>query len=180
VPTVAVLRARQMERTIEILQGRLPDDDLDRFRVVVDTLTDDHDLMDVLLAAVKMVHETTGAVDDADEIPEVAARPDRSPGPGGQRTGGGRPDRPRRATTGDMAGLYVGVGRSSGVRPGDLVGAIANETSLNGSDIGNIRIAERFAIVEVPARAADEVIEALSRTTIRGRRAQVRRDRDQE
>ena len=79
-----------------------------------------------------------------------------------------------------MVGLYVGVGRSSGVRPGDLVGAIANETSLNGTDIGNIRIAERFAIVEVPAAAADEVIEALSRTTIRGRRAQVRRDRDQD
>ena len=185
VPTVARLRARQMERTLEILQDRLPDDDLDRFRVVVESLTDEHDLMDVALAAVKMVHEASGASDDDEaEIPETAARGgkhDRGPRSGG---GGGRPDKggpnrsQRSGPSEGMASLYVGIGRSSSVRPGDLVGAIANETSLSGKDIGAIRITERFAIVEVPEKAADEVIAALSQTTIRGRRAQVRRDRD--
>ncbi|MBK5222786.1 MAG: DEAD/DEAH box helicase, partial [Acidimicrobiia bacterium] len=47
VPSVATLRARQMELTMETLRDRLPDDDLDRFRVVLDTLTDEHDVMDV-------------------------------------------------------------------------------------------------------------------------------------
>ncbi|MDZ7677442.1 MAG: DEAD/DEAH box helicase [Acidimicrobiales bacterium] len=170
VPTVAALRARQMERTIEMLQDRLPDDDLDRFRVVVETLTDDHDVMDVALAAVKLIHETSGAVDDEVEIPEAHAAPPRP----------GKRAQPQRGPSPGTVGLYIGLGRSSGVRPGDLVGAIANETSLGGRDIGNIRITERFAIVEVPEAAADEVIAALGRTTIRGRRAQVRRDRDQQ
>ncbi len=180
VPTVATLRARQMERTIEILQDRLPDDDLDRFRVVVDTLTDEHDLMDVLLAAVKMVHESTGAVDDSAEIPEVASRGSRPDRPS-RSDRPGRPNRdvPNRGPSEGKSGLYVGIGRSSGVRPGDLVGAIANETSLSGRDIGAIRIAERFSIVEVPTPAVGEVIAALSQTTIRGRRVQVRPDRDE-
>ncbi|MFP4513308.1 MAG: DEAD/DEAH box helicase, partial [Acidimicrobiales bacterium] len=176
VPTVAALRARQMERTIELLQDRLPDDDLDRFRVVVETLTDDHDLMDVALAAVKLIHETSGAVDDEVEIPEPQAG---GPRPGKARERVGPRDRkgaqPQAGPSPGKVGLYIGLGRSSGVRPGDLVGAIANETSLGGRDIGNIRITERFAIVEVPEAAADEVIAALGRTTIRGRRAQVRR-----
>jgi ATP-dependent RNA helicase DeaD len=73
--------------------------------------------------------------------------------------------------------IYVGAGRGDGVRPQDLVGAIAGETHLRGSDIGAIRIFDRFALVEVPADAVDRVIDAMSATTIRGKRAAVRRDR---
>ena len=181
VPSVATLRARQMELTIETIRDRLADDDLDRFRVVVETLADDHDLTDVALAAVSLLHEASGATDDDVEIPESAARPPRRRDDRARPTRTERGDRaggPRRSDH-DVTSLYIGVGRSSGVRPGDLVGAIANETRLSGRDVGAIRITERFSIVEVPADAADEVIAALGRTTIRGRRASVRRDRDQ-
>ena len=65
----------------------------------------------------------------------------------------------------------------AGIRPADLVGAIANETSLSGRDIGPIEINERFSIVEVPAAAADEVIAAVGASTIKGRKATVRRER---
>ncbi len=64
------------------------------------------------------------------------------------------------------------------IRPGDLVGAIAGETSLSGKQIGSIEITQRFSLVEVPAGSAEEVIRALSATTIKGRRASVRLDRD--
>ena len=100
VPTIAALRARQMELTIETIRERLPDDELDRFRVVVETLTDDHDLMDVALAAVKLVHEQSGATDDDDvEIPETAGPPPaRRQRPGTRRStlrSIRRPARPR-------------------------------------------------------------------------------------
>ena len=76
-----------------------------------------------------------------------------------------------------MARLFLGVGRSAGVRPQDLVGAIAGESSLRGSDIGAIEIADRYSLVEVPESAAEEVIAALRRSTIRGRKPTVRRER---
>jgi ATP-dependent RNA helicase DeaD len=56
------------------------------------------------------------------------------------------------------------------------VGAITGETGLTGRDIGAIEIHQRFALVEVPAPAADEVIRSLKATMIKGRKATVRRD----
>ena len=79
-----------------------------------------------------------------------------------------------------MVSLWVGAGRQAGIRPQDLVGAIAGESSLGGRDIGAIQIADRFALVEVPAGAADEVIAALRDSTIKGKKVTVRRDRVRE
>ncbi|MDQ3696802.1 MAG: DbpA RNA binding domain-containing protein, partial [Gemmatimonadota bacterium] len=74
--------------------------------------------------------------------------------------------------------LYIGAGRKAGVRPGDLVGAIANEAGIDARAIGAIEIADRFSLVEVPDELADDVIGALRGTTIKGKRVLVRRDRE--
>jgi ATP-dependent RNA helicase DeaD len=56
------------------------------------------------------------------------------------------------------------------------VGAIANEAGVAGALIGAIQIADRFSIVEVPEEVASQVIKALGKTKIRGRKVQVRPD----
>ncbi|MFC4059111.1 DEAD/DEAH box helicase [Planomonospora corallina] len=176
IPTVADLHARRLELTRAALQESLLTDDLERFRVVVETLTDEFDVMEVALAAVKLAHEATGGgEEDEQDIPEVslAARPERR----GRPEGGRRDERRERGPAGGMTRLFIGVGRSAGVRPQDLVGAITGESRLSGRDIGAIEIADRFSLVEVPGPAADEVIEALRTSTIKGRRATVRRER---
>jgi ATP-dependent RNA helicase DeaD len=191
IPTVSDLRARQMELTLDQVREALEaGDDLDRFRAVVDALADEFDVVDVALAAVKLVHEASGATDDIEEIPDLASRPDHGKGPKGK---GGKDhkgkdhkgkdrdrsfDKPRdRGPRGDVARLYIGVGRNERVRPQDLVGAIAGETHLRGNEIGAIRIFDRFSLVEVPEDSVDRVIDAMSRSTIRNRKAAVRRDR---
>jgi ATP-dependent RNA helicase DeaD len=173
VPTVADLRTRRLEMTRAALQESLLTDDLERFRVVVETLTDEFDVMDVALAAVKLAHESTGVATDDEEIPEVAEASGRKK-PERRGTEGRR----GRSPAGDVTRLFFGVGRSTGIRPQDLVGAIAGESRLSGRDIGAIEIADRFSLVEVPESAADEVIAALKRSTIKGRKANVRRERD--
>ncbi|MDQ3714597.1 MAG: DEAD/DEAH box helicase [Actinomycetota bacterium] len=195
VPTVADLRARQLELTRAALHESLLDDDLDSYRVVVETLTDEFDVVQVALAAVKLAHEASAAATDDEHIPEIAARPiketrgqapsaGRFDGAGGAESGaGGRPDSATRggrrggASDPGMARLFVGAGRVAKIRPKDLVGAIANESRLSGRDIGAIEIADRFSLVEVPADSADEVIAALRASTIKGKSVQVRRDR---
>jgi ATP-dependent RNA helicase DeaD len=173
VPTIADMRARRLELTRAALEESLVSDDLDRFRVVVETLTDEFDVMDVALAAVKLAHESSGVSADEEEIPEVA---DTSGSKRWERRGPeGRKGRP---TGGDVTRLFFGVGRSTGIRPQDLVGAIAGESRLSGRDIGAIEISDRFSLVEVPESAADEVIEALRRATIKGKKPTVRRERD--
>ena len=220
VPTVADLRARRLELTRASLRETLVADvaDLDHFRVVVESLASEFDLMDVAAAAVKIAHRATGAGEDEQEIPVIQpreggarreARPGRERGErpergarvadaerprrreregGAAREGAGergaRPERGetrrgRRTFDWETAKLYVGAGRKVGVRPGDLVGAIANEAGIDASAIGAIEIADRFSLVEVPAEIADEIIGALRSTTIKGKRVMVRRDREE-
>src|SRR4051795_201459 len=176
-PTVADLRARRLELTRAALRESLLEDDLDHFRAVVEPLTDEFDVMEVALAAVKLAHEAGGGTDDDEDIPDVPLRPERD---GPRRPDGGRDERRGRggrASGGPVTRLYVGLGRNAGIRPADLVGAITGEAGLSGRDIGAIEIAQRFSVVEVPESAAGSVISALRQATIKGRRPVVRRDR---
>ena len=170
VPTVADLRSRRLELTRAALHEVLIADDLEGYSAVLVSLTDEYDVVQVALAAVKLAHEaTTGpAGEDDEEIPTAAPRPE-SPAPS-------KGPRPARKQLADSTRLFIGLGRAAGVRPQDLVGAITGESSLSGRDIGAIEIADRFALVEVPARAADEVVQALRKTKIKGRKATVRLD----
>jgi ATP-dependent RNA helicase DeaD len=183
VPTVADLKTRRMEMTRATLRETILDGDLDHFRVVVETLADEFDVIEVALAAVKLAHEAGGgAADDEQEIPEVSVKPSSSgSGSGkGRPDRGSKPDKPYAKAPGAKEGitrLYVGLGRSNGIRPQDLVGAIAGESSLSGRDIGAIEIGDRFSLVEIPEAAVDEVIIALGRTTIKGKKATARRER---
>ncbi len=178
IPTVADLRTRRLELTQAALRESLLEDDLDPFRVIVETLSDEFDLMEVALAAVKLAHEATlpGAEEAAEEIPQVAVRAPRETRPGADARGGDR--RPARPRTNGTTQVFIGLGRRAGVRPQDLVGAITGETGIRGRDIGSIEIADRFSLVEVPIAVADEVIAGLRGSTIKGRKATVRRDRD--
>ena len=174
-PTVADLRSRRLELTRAALRESLLKDDLDTFRAVVAPLSEEFDLFEVALAAVKLAHESERHPRPEEELPEVELRPadDRR----GRRKATGGDQRRDRPAAGGTTRLFVGTGRSSGVRPQDLVGAITGESYLSGRDIGAIEIADRFSLVEVPESAADDVIAALRQTSIKGRRATVRRER---
>ena len=174
-PTVADLRSRRLELTRAALRESLLEDDLDTFRAVVEPLSEEFDLFEVALAAVKLAHEASGTSSEEEELPEVEwqSAEDRP----GRRKAAGREQRRGRPGTDGTTRLFVGTGRSSGVRPQDLVGAITGESQLSGRDIGAIEIADRFSLVEVPESAADDVVAALRQVSIKGRRTTVRRER---
>ena len=178
VPTVADLVARRLDLTRANLREAILEDELERFRVVVETLSDEFDLVQVAMAAVKLAHEASGVTDDDQDIPDVAPRPASKGGSprSGAGGGGGKPGRP--VPSGPMTRLFIGAGRKAGIRPQDLVGAIANESRLSGRQIGAIEIQDRFSLVEVPEDAADEVVAALRASTVKGKKQTVRRERD--
>ncbi len=179
VPTVADLRARRLELTRAALhESLLEDDDLERFVAVIEPLSEEFDVMEVALAAVKLAYESSGAAADEEEIPQIAAKAAGREGRGDRREAPGRRDKRGGAPAQGMTRLFFNVGRAAGIRPQDLVGAIAGESGMAGRDIGAIEIADRFSLVEVPDSAADHVIKALRRSTIKGRKATVRRERD--
>jgi ATP-dependent RNA helicase DeaD len=175
VPTVADLRTRRIELTRAALRKIVLEDDLDTFRTVVEPLGDEFGIYEVALAAVKLASEASRTSRDEEELPEVDLPPmdDR----GGRRKAAGRDQRRGRPAAKATTRLFVGTGRSSGVRPEDLVGVSARKSYLSGGDIGAIEIADRFSLVEVPETAADDVVAALRQVSIKGRKATVRRER---
>jgi ATP-dependent RNA helicase DeaD len=73
-----------------------------------------------------------------------------------------------------MVRLFVDAGRQEGVRPGDIVGAIANEAGIPGKAIGSIDIYDHFTYVEVPAQYSRQVLERMQHAEIRRRQANLR------
>jgi ATP-dependent RNA helicase DeaD len=175
VPTVAGLRARRLDRTRDVLRQIVLEDDLDAFRSVVGPLGEEFGIYEVALAAVKLALDASGPARDEEELPEVdlPSAGDR----GGRRKAAGRDQGRGRPGAKGTTRLFVGTGRSSGVRPEDLVGVIARKSSLSGREIGAIEIADRFSLVEVPETAADDVVAALRQVSIKGRKTTVRRER---
>ena len=188
-PTVADLRERRTEILRANLREALLGEGYDRFRGVVEPLTDEFDLVDIALAAVSLIDGA--GVQDADDV-ELSSPPlvaGSSP-----RSGHGAPVRAQRGAPafrpggppmrsdsrggpdGSWVRLFVGGGRRVGLRPGDLVGAITNEAHVPGNVVGAIQINEGFSLVDVQEGVADAVVVALREATIRGRRLQVRRD----
>ena len=182
VPTIVDLRARRLEVLRGSLRETLLSGELEQHRVVVESLAEEFDVLDVAAAAVKLAHEATLGVRDDDVAEEIPAAPPARE-PRGREPRDGRKSRPARAkreravADSDVTRIYIGLGRKAGMRPGDLVGAIANEAGIDARAIGAVDIADRFSLVEVPDEAVDEIIGALRSTTIRGKRVVVRRDR---
>ncbi|MDB4882118.1 MAG: heavy metal transporter [Gemmatimonadetes bacterium] len=192
VPTVADLRARRLELTRASLRETLLGGDLEHFRVIVDSLAQEFDIMDVAAAAIKQADAAKDGGGDGEEIPVVTVRPDRPARSSGReraptaKAHRGQADNPRRGKRGEpvtpewnVARLYVGAGRKSNIRPADLVGAIVNEAGVDPRAIGAIQITDRFSLVEVPDEMADDIISTLRAATIKGKRVPVRRDREQ-
>jgi ATP-dependent RNA helicase DeaD len=187
VPTIVDLRARRLELTRAAIQDLLVAGGLDDYRIVAETLSNEFDVMDIATAAIKLAHErgggagAAGAKDEV-EIPEAVVTREvdveaRRPKSKGKREKRGAARRNDQDGAGDVARIYIGLGRSSGIRPADIVGAIANEAGISPKGIGAIDIADKFAIVEVREAEARAIIAALRGTTLRGKKVTVREDR---
>ncbi|AGP31146.1 DEAD/DEAH box helicase [Corynebacterium terpenotabidum] len=69
----------------------------------------------------------------------------------------------------ELAVYRVSVGHRQRVRPGAIVGALANEGGLNSRDFGRISIFSEHSLVELPADLPKEVFEQLDQTRISGK-----------
>jgi ATP-dependent RNA helicase DeaD len=62
----------------------------------------------------------------------------------------------------------IEVGHAHGVKPGNIVGAIANETGIDGDHIARIKIEETYSTVELPAGMPKELIAELKKVRVVG------------
>jgi ATP-dependent RNA helicase DeaD len=72
-----------------------------------------------------------------------------------------------------MVRLFIDAGRRDGVRPADVVGAIASEAGMPGDEIGAIDIYDSFTFVEIPTLYRDQVLERMAGVALRHRPVRV-------
>jgi len=69
----------------------------------------------------------------------------------------------------EMELFRIEVGHSDGVKPGNIVGAIANETGIDGDHIARIKIEEHYSTVELPAGMPKDLFQALKKVRVGGK-----------
>jgi ATP-dependent RNA helicase DeaD len=160
VPTSADIASRRREMFKDKLKGVINEGNSDGFLSTVEEIMEEgsFDASQIAAAALQMLWQKEKGAADYD-IAQAQVETERT------ETG--------------MTRLFLQIGRQDGIRPGDIVGAIANEAGVAGNAIGTIDIMDRSTFVEVPEADAQLVIEALNRTKMRGRKvyAEVARPR---
>ena len=96
---------------------------------------------------------------------------DRSPGASGH----GRPPRDESKPEVGMETFRLEVGLSHGAKPGNIVGAIANEAGIEGRLIGRIRLYEDYSTVDLPEGMPADIFNGLKKTRVAGRPLEISR-----
>ena len=73
------------------------------------------------------------------------------------------------------AKLFINVGALQGVRPKDILGALAGETGIPGKAFGNIDVKEKHTIAEVPEDSLDTIVAVFKKVRIKGVPVKARR-----
>jgi hypothetical protein len=157
-PAAADLAERRAEKVRAALAAQIEAGDLDRELLQIAPLLDRYDPADIAAAALRAARAgLLGAL--------------------GAQTAAPQPEAVSASGVPSWAKLWIGVGRKDGVKPGDLVGAMVGEAKVAADRIGKIDLRELFALVEVRAEDAQRIAEALTGTTLRGRRLTAHIDR---
>ncbi len=178
-PTSADIAARRTEILKDDLRKTLEQGDLDLYLAVVEELVQEgFDIAEVAAAAAALSRRDRPlALPPMPANPRAFAPDDRYRGgyPGADGgTGDGEGGGTGGATGAGMVRLFFNSGAQNGVRPADIVGAIANEAGVSGRDIGAIDIHERFTLVEVPRRLHKKILQRMAGASLRGRTLQIR------
>jgi len=166
VPSAADLRERRMELVLGQVRAAVQTGGLQPYRKALAPLREELDIEDVAAAALKALAELQAADAGEQDIPSAHLPVERP------RV----PTRQPRESGSAWVRLRLEVGRMVGVRPGDLFGAIVGETGLPRGVVGAIQITDRVSYVEVAEDEAEQIMQALRHTTIRGRKVIVRWD----
>jgi ATP-dependent RNA helicase DeaD len=77
--------------------------------------------------------------------------------------------RPHQRPSGDEVQLFLAIGRRAGVRPSDVVGALANDVGIPGGRIGRISIFENKSLIGLAQEDAKKVLSITTSLNVRGR-----------
>ena len=178
-PTIANVNEQRLARFKQRIAGALAAGEGDRFRPLIEQFASEGmSVIDIAAALASLVQGKTPLLlsEKPDRPERVVASPEvsaRAPPPAGRE-----PRSRRERTQPDdivLETFRVEVGHVHGVKPGDIVGAIANEAGLEGKHIGHVDIREDHSFVDLPEGMPKEILHSLKKVRAAGQELRITR-----
>jgi len=182
-PSTEYINNARISRFKQRITDTLTAEELSFFTQLIEQYQAEHDVpaADIAAALAKMAQgETPLLIKDLPKRSNSTRR-ERTERPGRGEERGNRGDRgerkPKRNRDSNsdikMDLFRIEVGSSHGVKPGNIVGAIANETGIDGDHIARIKIEENYSTVELPAGMPKELFQELKKVRVSGQQLNI-------
>lgn len=176
-PSNRTINKRRIARFHEKMKASLDHKEIETFRSIVEQFQTENEEIPIEMIAASLavmanqdvpllLRETLDQVD----FDKNSRNDSRSRG----RDSGNRRSRDNR-DSGAMETYRIEVGRKNSVQPGNIVGAIANESGISSSSIGRIKIFDWYSTVDLPEGISNNVLNTLKNVFVAGRRLQISR-----
>ncbi|MEI6706464.1 MAG: DEAD/DEAH box helicase [Methylococcales bacterium] len=188
-PSTEVINNKRISRFKQNITDTLGAEELGFFSQLIEQYQQEHNVSALEIAAalaklvqgeVPLLMQPPKKVKESREESPRRDRDDRPSRDRGERTdrggdrgdsrGGDRERKPKRSFGSDieMETFRIEVGHAHGVKPGNIVGAIANETGIDGDHIARIKISDDYSTVELPAGMPKELLQELRKIRVAG------------
>ncbi len=184
IPSISDLNESRLLRFKTNIVEALEDDAIESFIPLIETIQSETEASpEKLMAALAKLAQGDEPLflNEADR-PDLNARPER--GDRGARERGGRErggrdrgERRQRGNSKPEAGMQrfrIAVGHMHKVKPGNIVGAIANEANINSKHIGAIEIYDTYSTVDLPQGMPEDLQSHLRNTRVAGQKLDIR------
>lgn len=169
-PSTEIINNTRISRFKQRINDTLNAEELSFYTQLIEQYQHEHDIpaMEIAAALAHLVQGDTPLL--LKHPPKRAPRPDNKSNANKSHRGERKTERRRsRKETGvDMELFRIEVGHSHGVKPGNIVGAIANEAGIEGQHIASIRIEENYSTVELPSGMPKELFQSLKKIRVVG------------
>ncbi|MGC9387224.1 MAG: helicase-related protein, partial [Hydrogenovibrio sp.] len=169
---------RFKDKIVEAAQG----DDLDFYQKMVESIENDHNIPAIEIAAglAKLLQGdvpfflSEKPVKKA-EFSDRGERPNRREKSRDRGAPRGRRQSPPNE---GMERFRIEVGRQHGVKPGNIIGCIANEAGLDGEFIQKLNIEDSYSLVDLPAQMPKDTFNELKKAWVCGQQLNIARVKD--
>ena len=182
-PSTEVINNKRISRFKQNITDTLAAEELSFFSQLIEQYQQEHNVtaLEIAAALAKLVQGDTPllvqnlpkkAKESFDDRPPRADKFDRFDKPRQERKGKGKHSFPSNI---EMELFRIEVGHVHGVKPGNIVGAIANETGIDGEHIARIKILDTYSTVELPAGMPKELLQELKKIRVVGQQLNISR-----
>lgn len=193
IPSISQLNETRLTRFKSSVIEAISDDSIETMIPIVESIQAETEAApEVIMAALaKIAQGDEPLILKESDRPDLNARPPRNDRSdrndrGGRNErggrGGDRPPRRERKSGPPSEGMQryrIDVGHTHGVKPGNIVGAIANEANISSKNIGSIEIYDNFSTVDLPKNMPKNTQDVLQKTRVAGRSLGMREWSDQ-